>query len=285
MTIYVSTGGDKTRALDSVLRDYLDAGIANIELSGGAYTVDVDKILHDLRSSTNFELHNYFPPPLNPFVLNLGSLNQEVVHKSISHVEQAIKLASAVGGHYYSFHAGFLIDPSVSELGGVIKKGVINDRELSKKLFIERVNRLAVVAKEYGIQLMIENNVLSKKNLITFGESPLLMCDPVEINQVMAEIDKCVGLLMDVAHLKVSSQSLGFDLFDAFKDFGHRIVGYHLSDNDGFEDTNDPFTYSSWFWDHIKAWPTRYYSIEVYNQTPKSLNELVGIAERCLGYS
>lgn len=283
MTIYVSTGGNKNTLLNSVLKDYLDAGISNIELSGGAYTADVDEVLFGFLNSANFELHNYFPPPLNSFVLNLASLNEEVAHKSVSHIERAIKLASNVGGRYYSFHAGFLVDPAVSDLGGKIKKVTINDRELSKKIFIERVNGLAHVAKKNNIQLMIENNVLSRRNLISFGESPLLMCDPVEINEVMNEMDEGVGLLMDVAHLKVSSQSLGFDLTNSFKVFGHRIAGYHLSDNDGFEDSNDPFDHSSWFWDHIKAWPTQYYSIEVYNQTPKRLSELVDMVKSCSG--
>ena len=62
-------------------------------------------------------MHNYFPPPKNPFVLNLASSNNKILNLSLKHICKAIKLTSRIGAKYYSFHAGFLVDPMVDRLG------------------------------------------------------------------------------------------------------------------------------------------------------------------------
>ena len=46
-------------------------------------------------------------------------------------------------------------------------------------------------------------------------------------------------LLLDVAHLKVSSKSLGLDFDDQFDAMMQQTDYIHISDNDGLHDTND----------------------------------------------
>ena len=48
------------------------------------------------------------------------------------------------------------------------------------RTFYKRVNKIAKVAKKLGIKLMIENNVITKRNLKEFGDNPFLMADPNE---------------------------------------------------------------------------------------------------------
>ena len=128
---------------------------------------------------------------------------------------------------------------------------------------------------------MIENNVLSKKNLIEFDGNPFLMADPLECKNIIDQLPKNVGLLIDVAHLKVSSKSLRFDPKKMFKLCKDRIFGYHLSDNDGLSDSNMPFNSNSWFWKYLEK-DKKYISIEVYNQSIKKLYSLLRLTKKKL---
>jgi sugar phosphate isomerase/epimerase len=268
--IYISTGGFRDRTADAVAAELFSAGIESIELSGGMYSPGLLDDLLALAPRIRFQIHNYFPPPMDPFVLNLGSLDPEVGERSARHVEQALEWSSALGGDSYSFHAGFLLDPKVDELGKRIPSRHLFDRDKCIEAFVSRVSRLAEIAEKAGISLMIENNVLSARNAREFSSNPLLMCDPEECLAIMELLPPSVKQLIDVAHLKVSANSLKFDPSRMFDLCGDRIAGFHLSDNNGLEDSNKPFREDAWFWPHLKS-DVDYYSVEVYGCTPGQL--------------
>ncbi len=271
--IYVSTGGRCSHTAFETAKDFLDHGITSIELSGGIYSESYKKDLLSLSNIATFQVHNYFPPPLVPFVFNLASQNSDILKQSINHARKAMNLVSDLGGRVYSFHAGFRFDPKVSDLGKSLSTNILHNRYDCLQLFKETVLTLSEEAKNKGIILLIENNVLNNHNLNKFGEDPLLFTNPVEIIEFMKDMPLNVGLLLDVAHLKVSSNSLGFNLLEATKQIHPWIQGYHLSDNNGCSDSNQLLTSDSWFWkvlDKSKA----YYVIEVYGvNTSELLNQ------------
>ena len=268
--IYISTGGFRGCRADAVAAELLGAGIKFIELSGGKYSATLLSDLQALNPEINFQIHNYFPPPQDPFVINLGSLDPVIGERSIAHVEQALQWCTALGADRYSFHAGFLLDPKVDELGKRIPSRHLYDRDECIEVFVSRVSRLAGIAKKVGIDLMVENNVLSAKNAAEFSSNPLLMCEPNECYQVMDLLPANVHLLIDVAHLKVSANSLNFNLSRMFDVCHERIAGYHLSDNNGLEDSNKPFGEDAWFWQHVNP-DVNYFTVEVYGCTPSQL--------------
>ena len=268
--IYISTGGFRGRAADLVSAELSSAGVKCIELSGGAYSETLLSDLQALAQDIHFQIHNYFPPPADPFVLNLGSLDAEIGERSIGHVEQALQWCVALGADRYSFHAGFLLDPKVDELGKRIPSRSLFDRDECIEVFVSRVSRLAEIAERVGVVLMIENNVLSAKNASEFSANPLLMCDPQECQKIMGLLPGSVKQLIDVAHLRVSSNSLNFNASQMFDLCHERIAAYHLSDNDGLEDSNRHFGKDAWFWPHLKT-DVGYYSVEVYGCTPAQL--------------
>jgi sugar phosphate isomerase/epimerase len=280
--IYVSTGGFRGRTAAAVSAELISAGVTSIELSGCEYSPTLLSDLQALLSAVDFQIHNYFPPPADPFVLNLGSLDAAVGDRSVAHVEQALEWCVALGSDRYSFHAGFLLDPKVDELGKRIPSRNLFDRDDCIEVFVSRVSRLADIAEKAGVSLMIENNVLSARNAAQFSANPLLMCDPQESEKIMAMMPSNVGQLIDVAHLKVSANSLNFDPVTMFEVCNDRIVAYHLSDNNGLEDSNKPFAEDAWFWPHIKS-DVGYYSVEVYHCTPDHLLQQVGIVRSKLG--
>lgn len=268
--IYISTGGFRGRTAATVSAELLNAGTKSIELSGCDYSATLLADLQALRPEIHFQVHNYFPPPADPFVLNLGSLDTLVGERSVAHVEQALKWCVALGAERYSFHAGFLLDPKVDELGKRIPSRSLFDRDECIEVFVNRVTRLAEIADRLGISLMIENNVLSAKNAHEFSGNPLLMCDPQECNEIMRMLPDSVKQLIDVAHLKVSANSLNFDSSTMFEVCHERIAGYHLSDNNGLEDSNKAFDEGAWFWPYLKK-NVGYYTVEVYGCTPEKL--------------
>lgn len=276
--IYISTGGFRGKTADAAAKELLRAGIQSIELSGGMYSRTLLNDLQALAPSACFQVHNYFPPPPDPFVLNLGSLDPEVGERSVAHVELALEWSKALGGDRYSVHAGFLLDPKVDELGKRIPGRSLFDRDKSIEVFVSRVSRLADLAGKAGLTLMIENNVLSARNAREFSTNPLLMCDPEECQSIMRLLPASVMQLIDVAHLKVSANSLNFDPSRMFDLCGERIAGFHLSDNNGLEDSNQPFGEDAWFWPHLRP-DVDYYSVEVYGCTPGELSQQAKLVE------
>jgi sugar phosphate isomerase/epimerase len=262
--IYISTGGIKNKNASKFSEELVSYGINEIELSGGLHSESLLDDLLILSTKINFQIHNYFPPPEKPFVLNLGSLDPEVGMKSYNHIVKALEWCSILGCDHYSFHAGFLLDPGVHELGKKIVDRDLYDRDKSKEIFVSRVKNLHEIAKNSDITLMIENNVLSNNNSLEFKSNPLLMCAPEECNEVLNNLPEDIKLLIDVAHLKVSANSLNFNPEKMFHMCENRIGGYHLSDNNGLSDTNQAFNSKSWFWNYLNPL-IDYISIEVYS--------------------
>ncbi len=281
MEIYFSTGGYKNFATYELVKKFIDNGIKFIELSGTKYSFNNIKKLSELKNKVKFQVHNYFPPPKVPFVLNLASMDSEIYDKSLKHIYNAIESCEKLNSNYYSFHAGFLCDIDIKELGKKVKRKFMQNRKDSIPIFIERVLKVSEKAKKYGINIMIENNVLSKNNLLEFKQNPFLMCEAEECLQIINSLPNNVKLLVDVAHLKVSSNSLNFEASNFFKKCKGIIGGYHLSDNNGLSDTNEKFNENSWFWKYIDK-KVNYYSIEVYNLKFEEILSLYKLTERKL---
>ena len=270
--IYVSTGGLSNQPAFQTAQEFIDSGIFSIELSGGLHDKNQLSQLKRLQSRYNasFSVHNYFPPPANSFVLNLASLNPEIHKQSTNHVINSIRWSCELGNPIYSFHAGFLLDPSVAELGQQVEVKPLFSRQSALCNFIDTVNMLSSYANSLGVTLLIENNVLSNRNYLKFQGNPFLMATPDECEYVMRMTDPSVYLLVDVAHLNVSCNSLGLNRDSSLSQLTPWTKGYHLSDNNGLTDSNDPFAADSWFLSNIRR-DLQYYSIEVYRQNATNL--------------
>jgi sugar phosphate isomerase/epimerase len=227
------------------------AGIRDIELSGGMpHTGLYDSVLAH-RHGANLQVHNYFPPADPPFVFNLASVDEQIRKRTLTCMKVAIELSAMLGAARYGVHAGFLVDPPVSYLGRTWKS--LNQAELSvaQSLFVDSVTELHAHAERTGIELLVENNVLTTGTRDEGGDEVLLMASAEQICHLMNQLPDGVGLLMDVAHLKVTAATLGFDPVAGLKATSRYIRAYHLSDNDGMSDSNGKVTAESWFWPHL----------------------------------
>ena len=274
--IFLSTGGFRKNSAFKTSRYYLKNNIKNIELSSGLHSKNILTELNKLKRKANIRIHNYFPPPKIPFVLNLCSRNSSNLKKTINHIKQGIVLAKKTNSKYYSFHAGFRFDPEIKELGKKISKKKLMNKSMAYKIFYQRLIKINEFAKKNKIKLLVENNVISEKNLKEFRVNPFLLTNPKEIEKFFSNLDNNIGLLFDVAHFKVSSNSEKFDLKRGYKKIYKYIKAIHLSDNDGKADTNSIIKKNSWFLKILKK-NLDYYSIEVYSKNIKLLKSQINL--------
>jgi sugar phosphate isomerase/epimerase len=280
--IYLSTGGFTQNTFLETTELFSNDIVKAFELSAGKYTSELMAGLSNVQTRFDFTLHNYFPVPEEPFVFNLASLNEDILKQSLEHAKKAIELTAKHGCIYYSFHAGYLLDPQPSELGRKIQRKKLNSRSDGLIQFIQNVKELAIYAAKHGVILLIENNVISKNNFDSFDCNPLLMAEAIETEEIFSQMPKNVKLLIDVAHLKVSANTLKFDPVEYLNDFSDITAAYHISDNNGLEDSNEPFSADSWFVKHIRK-DLNYYSLEIYVSDIKVLENQYKLLSDILG--
>lgn len=237
--IYVSSSCIRNKKIKDSVKELAENGFQNIELSGGTQhynNIESDLLKLKEKYNLNYRCHNYFPPPKNDFVLNLASLNDEIYEKTFSHLLKSIELSKKLDAKKFGFHAGFFIDVSLNEIGKKIAKKTVFDKEKAIARFCNGYEELK--KNSYGINLYIENNVFSSSNYKTYeGENLFMMTTYKEYLELTKKID--FNLLLDVAHLKVSANSLRLDFDNEFTAMIKQSDYIHISDNDGLHDLNN----------------------------------------------
>lgn len=160
----------------------------------------------------NFLVHNYFPAPAEPFVLNLASVEKDSLEKSLAHCRRAIELTAELGAPFYAAHAGFATSVSVEHLGRPFDDTKTVPRDTAYKIFRQSVTELLAHADKYGVAFYVENNAVAPFNAPDGRNNMLLLSDPDELVEFYNDInDPNFGYLVDVGHINVSAKTLGFD--------------------------------------------------------------------------
>ncbi|MFG1487456.1 hypothetical protein ABMA77_15380 [Halobacteriovorax sp. RZ-1] len=263
--IYISTGCSKFKNIDENLRELISWGYENIELTGGFNREDIKNFDFNIYSNLNLQCHNYFPPPSKHFVLNLSG-RDEVYKNSLGLIREALAFSKKHNSCRYGIHAGFRVDPKVSELGQKFKSiGLISLDEAESRM----INSLQLLNKESeGIKLYVENNVYSAANFQSYGgENPFLLCQFSDYERLSKEVD--LNVLLDIGHLKVSCTTLGLDFDKELAKFLEVTDYIHVSDNDGTADQNLALSRDSMTFDILKKYKSNFkdktYTVEVYN--------------------
>ena len=245
--IYVSTAClPPGVTVKSRVLQYIACDLQNIELGAN---VEVNSDLGFLSNyQAQFLVHNYFPPPQDPFVLNLASKDENIRKRSIELVLNAIDLSSKIGAPFYSVHAGFITDPtSFGETSFIFpspeSRTAIKD---SWSNFISSLDIVLEYSRKVGVDLLLENNVCSpdlvdKVMLVKPEEFQMLLLNKVSHPNL--------GILLDTGHLSVSAQTLGFNKFRFIDQITPYIKAIHIHDNSGKADTHDKVVEGSWVLD------------------------------------
>jgi sugar phosphate isomerase/epimerase len=269
-SIYISTVAFAKQDINHILELAILHNL-NIEFSSGLpYNKNNEHLF--LRAPIKKLVHNYFPAPENPFVINLASSNESIRKKSIDMCCHGLELAKNTNSPHYSAHAGFCIDPDPHQLGEQLSVNATIDREKHWKLFISSIKEILKKAETLNTLFFIENNVIASFNLTASQESPLLCCSSFELMELYYTIEhKLFGVLLDTAHLKVSCQTLGLDKIEEFNKIMPVVKALHHSDNDGTKDTNNPINEFYWCKNLLENFKTKINVLEVKNLTVEEM--------------
>lgn len=258
MSCYISTGCFQNHSLDEIVALARKHSF-DLELSSAlSFSLSMLEPLYHSKSKIKYLIHNYFPPPAKPFVLNLASNDPEIHSRSVNLCREAVRLCARFGSPYYSVHAGFAMDMAPEMLGkpylqgNAWSKGKM-DRARAYQIFAETIDELAEFAVKQNVTLLVENNVLAVENIASDGTFPLLLADTDEIKRFFVDVNNPgVALLLDVGHAKVTAETLKVNPQSYFDELEPFIRCLHLSDNNGRQDSNHPFCSSSWFVPYLK---------------------------------
>ena len=150
----------------------------------------------------------------------------------------------------YGFHAGFMINPKVSELGKKISYIDLTTKKKAIERFKQGLEHIS--SWEFATAPYVENNVFSYANSkIYIEQNPFLLCtydDYMELQKIVK-----FNLLLDVAHLKVSCATLCIPFLKELEKLLPYSNYLHLSDNDSRSDSNWAITSSTDYLDVLRG--------------------------------
>lgn len=245
--IYVSTACIKRKQISEVLKEYGKNGIKNIELSGGTeFYDDIESDLKKYRKEYDlrYTCHAYFPPPKENFVVNLASCNDKIYRQSIEHYEKCIEMLDRNDIRVLSIHAGFLVELTTETIGKRVVNPIVYNENESYVRFAEAYRHIAKLCNDNNIDFYLENNVLSRENYEEFqNHNYFMMTDYASIMKMIEKLD--FNLLLDLAHLYVSSNTLGFSYDEQCEKIRPYIKWLHVSENNGIVDQHKPLAAKS----------------------------------------
>lgn len=276
--IYISSACSKKKNISHAVIELVGQGFQNIELTGGTqFYDDYEKDLLELKAkyNLNFLIHNYFPPPENPFILNLASLDKNIYEKSLSHLRKALELTRLLGGDKFGFHAGFFVDRPVEEIGKKFGRSCLNDREKALEYFTQGFHCLRDEFKD--IDLYIENNCYSASNYQVYGSNfPFMLLNFQDYKELRKKID--FRLLLDIGHLMVSTGTFRSGFKEEFKEMFEISDYIHISNNDSRHDQNLGLSKKSGLVEMLSGcdWENKTVSLEIY-EGPDALADTYSI--------
>ncbi len=284
VTIYLSSGAFKTSNLEEMLGQADTWGLRTIELSSGvSYAPGIQQTVEKFADRFDFLVHNYFPPPDEAFVLNLGADDPDILERSKAHCRGAIDLSVQLGASFYSVHSGFAMNMRPNQLGKPDEQGRILAQtapayETAYARFVESVTSLCDYADGKGVDFVIENNVLAPALAAATHGRPLLMVEADEICKFFADVaHPRLGLLVDTGHAKVSAYTMNFAPEYFLETVSDHIRAFHLSDNDGQADQNLMYDERAWFATYLRHFPETPIVIETYRLDEQQMRDQLAL--------
>ena len=253
MTVYLSTSCYGRISVSNAIKQCQKIAGNFVEISAPHDYQSMDDLKEVLKGfrdkGVNFALHNYFPAPKSPFVLNMAASDSITYNKTEELIKNAFCLADYAESPIYGIHAGYLAKAKAGEDGYFI----FSDEEESYKTALENTIKFVNNILKYkpkNLTFIIENLFPSPKKRHS------LNCSYEEIKELMNSLPNEVGILLDLGHFNISSNILGFNRHKALdklvNNFFGRIKEIHISENNGFKDEHLAVKENSWQLEIIK---------------------------------
>jgi len=146
--------------------------------------------------------------------------------RSIAVCKRGIDLCHKFGGRLYSFHPGFRVLRTLGLDFEIAGEDIVSyDAAFGK--FTRSIEGIVAYAKSRGVKIALEN--LEHKN------EAYMMTRPEEFAHFQ-DIFPEVGVLLDMGHLKIASNRLGFKASDFLRTVQDNVLEVHIHENDGEKD-------------------------------------------------
>ena len=290
---FYSTSCQKNVPLKDVLKECRERGLEHIELSAPHPVMPLNEIkslmIEYKNKGFSFLTHNYFPPQTQDFFLNIASFDSQIQDLSEKIARETLELAKSVQAPVYGIHSGFLADAKVQPHGCFDFNPQTHDRKKCLDQAARFIQKIAGDFEKGHVALALENLFPIDQRDISLG------CSWPDICDLMSVVPKDVGLLLDLGHLNISANLMGFKKFQ-FLDkylskFGERLYEVHLSDNHGVSDDHLPLKEDSWQLDVLREIATvpinrkfeRVYCLEARNAVVfEPIQKSMAWIEECL---
>jgi sugar phosphate isomerase/epimerase len=269
MNLYVSTtffqdGTDLGEALEICKNNAITA----VEL-GSNHSFDQHPLKTVQNYSFSYLVHNYFPIPADPFVLNIASLDESIREKSVRHIYKAIDFCVDAGAHLYTFHPGFMTDPKGSNQTQQNYDFQWDDKAkkeypLAFDHMLRNIEKCVEYSRKKGIKIAIETEGSFHK------KDHLLMQRPDEYEKIFKHYGLTdIGVNLNIGHLRLAMEAFKFSWQDFIEVTGDRLVAMELSHNNGIHDQHLPLQSDGWYWDILvdKRFASAYKILEFRNAT------------------
>ncbi len=251
---YLSTSLCRQASLESAILECGKLSDKYVELSAPHPYQTIEEISEVLKKFKNegykFTLHNYFPPPEKSFVLNIASDDEKTVELCKILVNGALKLSVDAGSPLYGLHAGYLSKAKAREDG--MFEFDQDEVSYSKALKISS-NFISNIVDNFSKQNV---NFLVENLFPSIARNSSLNCNMEQIDDLMRNVPKEVGLLLDLGHMNISSRIMGFKrekfLDEYLSKYGHRLYEIHISENNGLKDEHRALEENSWQYNALK---------------------------------
>ncbi|MDC0476531.1 sugar phosphate isomerase/epimerase [Alphaproteobacteria bacterium] len=245
---FISSSCFPKTSISEALEQGGDLACKRVELSAPHHFEPSEEIHRLLRAykraGYEIQIHNYFPPPIEDFVLNIAASDNNDIQMAHALVHNALELSEVADCHIYGLHGGYLY-PSGREKNGEFKfSGEKMSYEEALNNACRFVNEVSEKFAERKVRLLIENLFPSK------DDNHSLFCSLDDIRDFFKLVPDQVGLLLDLGHLNITSNLWGIEREQLFNDvllnFADRIYEVHLSENNGVHDQHKAVLDDSW---------------------------------------
>jgi sugar phosphate isomerase/epimerase len=159
---------------------------------------------------------------------NLASSDEDFRKRTLDQAIETMKEAAGLGGTAYSLHPGYALALTVGPDGKPASEDVPRERALEQ--LCRSLDKLATVADDLGIALLVENRPGPRGGL---G----LWMEPAEINRTLDRVDAPpLGLLFDVGHWLLTCRARRWEPDEVVEELKGRVRAIEISRNDGVTD-------------------------------------------------
>ncbi|MCC6191240.1 MAG: sugar phosphate isomerase/epimerase [Anaerolineales bacterium] len=247
---------ERVASLETLLGQMADLGFAQVELDLAWLGVIVAGQLHQRRAER--VLATLRPLNLRYSVHGIERLNlaYDPRHALVTRIMRAqIEFCRALGAQTLVYHSGL---QALDDVRVGARRELLTDEELTAGAAqeVRALRELAPLAAGAGVMIGVENgdpHLWEYAALRSAGAGPealtrhhARLCLPNIVRQLEAVDHPQVGLTLDVAHLYLAANAVGFDYLEAVAQAAPWVRHLHVNDNFGQLDRGEPVERNRW---------------------------------------